>query len=68
MLSIQIDTKVFNWSFNVSSTTSNCPSLQAIWNWVSHYARLIDAARLLDTLVPIWFYHLEITLFMEVDS
>ena len=32
------------------------------------YVRLIDAARLLDTLVPIWFYHLEITLFMEVDS
>ena len=43
MLSIQIDTK--------SLTTSNCPSLQAIWNGVFHYARLIVVVRLLHILV-----------------
>ena len=35
------------WSFTISSTTSNFPSLQAIWNRVFHYVRLIDAVRLL---------------------
>ena len=48
ILSIQIDTKSLEL-FN-SLTTSNCPSLQAIWIWVFHYVRLIDAVRLLDTL------------------
>ena len=38
------------WSFTISSTTSNCPFLQAICNRVFHYVRLIDAVRLLDTL------------------
>ena len=42
--------KVLNLSFTISSTTSNCPSLQAIWNWVFHYVRLIDVVWLLDTL------------------
>ena len=41
MFSIQIDTK--------GLTTSNCPSLQAIWNRVFNYVRLIDAVRLLDS-------------------
>ena len=37
--------KVLNWS-----TTSNCPSLQAIWNRVFHYVSFIDDVRLLNTL------------------
>ena len=41
MFSIQIDTK--------GLTTSNSPSLQAIWNRVFNYVRLIDAVRLLDS-------------------
>ena len=41
MLSIQIDSTSFkNWLFTISSTTSNCPSLQAIWNRVFHYVRV----------------------------
>ena len=48
MLSIQIDTKSLEL---VSSSTSNCPSLQAIRNRVFHYVRLIDAVRLLDPVV-----------------
>ena len=51
MLSNQIDTKSLELViYTISSTTSNYPSLQAIWNQVFHYVRLIDAARLLDTL------------------
>ena len=42
MLSIQINTKILNWPFTISSTTSNCPSLQAIWNRVFHNVRLLD--------------------------
>ena len=42
--------KALNWLITISSTTSNCPSMQAIWNRVFHYLRLIDTARLLDTL------------------
>ena len=48
MLSIQIDTK--SLELVISSTTSNCPSLQAIRNRVFFYVRLIDTVRLLDTL------------------
>ena len=43
MLSIQIDVlKVLKCSFTISSTTSNVPSLQAIWNQVFHYVRVLD--------------------------
>ena len=42
--------KVLNWSFTISSTTSNCPSLRTIWNRVFHYVRLIDPVRLLVAL------------------
>ena len=38
ILSIQIDTK----SLDFSSTTSNCPFLQAKWNGVFHYVRLLE--------------------------
>ena len=50
VLSIQIETK--NLDF-IKSTTSNCPSLQAIWNGVLHYVSLVVAVGLLDTLLPL---------------
>ena len=50
ILSIQIETK--NLDF-IRSTTSNCPSLQAIWNGVLHYVSLVVAVGLLDTLLPL---------------
>ena len=46
MLSIQIDTK----SLWIGYSTSNCPSLQAIWKRVFQYVSLKDAVRLLDTI------------------
>ena len=36
-----------NWLLTICSTTSNCPSLQAIWNKVFPF---LDASRLFDTL------------------
>ena len=39
MLSIQIDTKTLK---TISWTISNCPLLQAIWNGVFRYVRLLD--------------------------
>ena len=42
MLSFQIDTMILNWSFTINSTTSNCPSLQAICNRVFRYVRTFN--------------------------
>ena len=50
MLSVQIDAKSLELVITISSTTSNCPTLQAIRNRVFHFVRLIDTLRLLDTL------------------
>ena len=50
VLSIQIETK--NLDF-IRSTTSNCPSLQAIWNRVLHCVSLVVTVGLLDTLLPL---------------
>ena len=46
---------------NISSTTSNCPSLQTIWNRIFHYVRLIHAGRLLDTLEYVAICFIEIS-------
>ena len=48
MHSIWYIPKASNWLF---ATTSKCPSLQAIWKGVFHYARLIVVVRLLHILV-----------------